>query len=115
MNLSPAWVKPLSDAGFEVLHWFMTGNPGAPDNEIFDFARQNGYTIITHDIDFTHILALTGAESPSVVLIRAKNIMVQSFSEKLITALTDNQKIISDGAIIVIDEEKMRARILPLT
>jgi predicted nuclease of predicted toxin-antitoxin system len=114
MNLSPQWVKLLTDSGFEVLHWFTTGNPGAPDIEIFEFARLNGYIIITHDIDFTQLLALTGAESPSVILIRAKNIMVNSFSEKLIKALKENKEVITNGAILVIDDDKMRIRILPL-
>ncbi|PKL18126.1 MAG: hypothetical protein CVV49_07480 [Spirochaetae bacterium HGW-Spirochaetae-5] len=114
MNLSPQWVKPLTESGFEVLHWFTTGNPGAPDSEIFEFARLNEYTIITHDMDFTQLLALTGAENPSVILIRSKNIMIKSFSEKLIQTLNENREVILDGAILVIDDDKMRIRILPL-
>jgi predicted nuclease of predicted toxin-antitoxin system len=31
------------------------------------YARTNGYVVITHDLDFSSILAATGGEKPSVI------------------------------------------------
>jgi predicted nuclease of predicted toxin-antitoxin system len=31
MNLSPAWVPVLVNAGFEAIHWSRVGHPGATD------------------------------------------------------------------------------------
>lgn len=38
MNLSPAWVETLGEAGFEALHWSAVGDPRAPDRKILKWA-----------------------------------------------------------------------------
>jgi len=40
MNLSPAWVPVLKEAGHEALHWSTVGSPSAPDHEILAQARE---------------------------------------------------------------------------
>lgn len=70
MNLSPAWLPVLQAAGHEVQHWSTKGNPRALDREIMAWARQNGYVVFTHDLDFGALLAVTGAEGPSVIQVR---------------------------------------------
>ncbi len=97
MNLSPQWAAILEEAGIEAFHWADTGNYRAPD------------------IDFTTLLALTRAEKPGVILIRAKNILPSLFAEKLVSAIKNNSDAINSGAILVVDDEKQRIRILPLT
>ena len=67
MNLSPRWVRTLTDAGFEAQHWSICGKGSAADAEIMAFAKANGYVVVTHDLDFSAILAATGGDKPSVV------------------------------------------------
>lgn len=74
MNLSPRWVSLLADAGFEAAHWSTLGAANAPDAEIMAFAKANGYVVLTHDLDFSAILAATPGEKPSVVQIRAEDV-----------------------------------------
>jgi predicted nuclease of predicted toxin-antitoxin system len=57
MNLSPQWVAVFENAGWEARHWSFTGKQNAPDQEIFEYAKSNGYVIFTHDLDFGTILA----------------------------------------------------------
>lgn len=38
------------------------------------FAARNEYVVVTHDMDFSAILAATHGEKPSVVQIRAENV-----------------------------------------
>jgi predicted nuclease of predicted toxin-antitoxin system len=115
MNLSPKWLEIFKESGINAHHWSETGNHSAPDSEIFNYAKDNDYIIITCDLDFTALLALSGAEKPGVILIRSKNIMPSFFAEKLISAIKENAEAIEKGAILVIDDEKNRIRILPLT
>lgn len=61
VNLSPAWVDALTDAGWDVVHWTTVGDPRAPDQEIMAWAREHGRVVYTHDLDFGTLLALTGA------------------------------------------------------
>ena len=67
MNLSPRWVKLLADAGIESAHWSSLGAPNAPDTFIMAYASANDYVVLTHDLDFSAILAATHGEKPSVV------------------------------------------------
>jgi predicted nuclease of predicted toxin-antitoxin system len=55
-----------------------------------------------------------GAERPSVILIRTKNITPDSFAPVLITAIKNNHEVLETGAILVMDDDRERVRILPL-
>lgn len=67
MNLSPRWVDTLAKANIEAAHWSKVGAANAPDTEIMAYARQHDYIVLTHDLDFSAILAATHGEQPSVV------------------------------------------------
>jgi predicted nuclease of predicted toxin-antitoxin system len=71
MNLSPRWVAVLADAGVEAAHWSTLGTSNAPDLEIMAYAKADDYIVLTHDLDFSAILAVTHGEKPSVVQIRS--------------------------------------------
>lgn len=77
MNLSPRWIALLKDNGFEVLHWSTVGQATAPDAEIMAWAATNGYVVVTHDLDFSAILAATQGQAPSVVQIGPAGANVQ--------------------------------------
>jgi predicted nuclease of predicted toxin-antitoxin system len=68
MNLTERWVQYLHDAGHGVVHWASIGRVSASDQEIFDYARLNGYVLLTNDLDFPRILAHTEEAKPSIVL-----------------------------------------------
>jgi predicted nuclease of predicted toxin-antitoxin system len=61
MNLTPRWVRSLADAGHEPTHWSAVGDPTASDEQICSFAREQGYVVLTNDLDFPQILAHTSA------------------------------------------------------
>jgi hypothetical protein len=46
----------------------------APDDIIVSWARENGYIVFTHDLDFGVLLAWTRAESPSVIQVRTQDV-----------------------------------------
>jgi predicted nuclease of predicted toxin-antitoxin system len=71
MNLSPGWVDRLAGAGFHAVLWSIVGAVNAPDSEIMAYAAANGYVVLTRDLDFSAILAVTHGEKPSVAQIRA--------------------------------------------
>ena len=43
MNLSPAWVSVLEEAGYSASHWSTIGSLNAPDREVLLWAKANGY------------------------------------------------------------------------
>ncbi len=79
-----------------------------------DWARKNEYAVFTHDLDFGTALALTKAEKPSVIQVRTQNVTLLHLSKILIPTLNSYSDLLENGAILVIDEDKQRIRILPL-
>jgi predicted nuclease of predicted toxin-antitoxin system len=114
MNLSPAWLTVLQAAAHDALHWSAVGDPRAPDSEVMMWARQNGYVVFTHDLDFGALLAVTGTEGPSVIQIRTTDVTPEAQSKRLLDALEQFKEHLEGGALISIDESRARVRLLPL-
>jgi predicted nuclease of predicted toxin-antitoxin system len=114
MNLSPQWITVLGKAGFEAVHWSAVGKPNVSDREIMTWARSNGYVVFTHDLDYGAILAATKTECPSVIQIRTQDISPQTIGDLVISVIKQFHEHLQKGALISIDEKKLRARILPL-
>jgi len=114
MNLSPEWVQEFNEHNIEAKHWSNVGRFDAPDSDLMDWARQNSYIIFTHDLDFGTTLALTKAESPSVIQVRTQNVTINHLSTMVISAIKTYVELLGKGALIVLDEDKNRIRILPL-
>jgi predicted nuclease of predicted toxin-antitoxin system len=87
MNLSPGWVPFLIGAGFEAVHWSTAGAAIALDSEIMAYAKANGFAVLTHDLDFSAILAATHGEKPSVIQIRANNLSLDVIGKQVVAAL----------------------------
>jgi predicted nuclease of predicted toxin-antitoxin system len=114
MNLSPDWVAVFIQAGWETVHWSDIGNLRAADSEIMAWERKHGRIVFTHDLDFGTILALTQAEGPSVIQVRTQDVTPAAIGKLVVTALRQFQTELEKGALIVLDEASVRARILPL-
>ena len=109
MNLSPDWVKVLAPHGFEALHWSTVGDPRATDRQILEWARTEKRVLFTHDLDFGRLLALTRAVGPSVLQVRAQDVLPAKLSSLVIETLRGHQSQLEAGALIVIDERSARA------
>lgn len=114
MNLSPLWVESLKKHGIASLHWSSIGKPNASDEEIMEWARKNQYVVFTHDLDFGTILALTQVKTPSVIQVRGQNIMPDAILHLVVQTVNQYKPELEAGAIIVIDQARLRVRILPL-
>ncbi len=114
MNLSPRWIKLLAEAGIEAAHWSELGAAHAPDSEIMTFAKANGYVVLTHDLDFSAILAATHGEKPSVVQIRSEDLSPDEIGRPVIDALRQMTAELEDGALLTVDPKRTRLRVLPL-
>jgi predicted nuclease of predicted toxin-antitoxin system len=114
MNLSPGWVGFLRDNGVEAVHWSTVGNPRASDAMIMAWARDNGWIVFTHDLDFSALLAATEAAGPSVVQLRNQDIMPEAVGHDVLRVLQQHGPALDDGAIVTLDRASARVRVLPL-
>ena len=86
----------------------------AADHELVEHARREGRTIITLDSDFHALLALSNADSPSVVRVRIqglRGIELASLVEQTLALCIEDLRA---GAMVTVDEHNVRVRLLPL-
>lgn len=114
MNLSPMSVSFLADSGFDSIHWSRLKHPSAPDSEIMDFAASNGFVIFTHDLYFGALLAHLGACEPSVIQVRAQDILPTAIGGVLLRALSASGAQLAAVALVTVDPQRDRIRLLPL-
>jgi predicted nuclease of predicted toxin-antitoxin system len=87
MNLSPLWVEFLASSGFESVHRSDIGLPSARDSEIMEYAGAQGLVIFTHDLDFGALLASRKSRQPSVIQIRAQDVLPSAVGHIIVRAL----------------------------
>jgi predicted nuclease of predicted toxin-antitoxin system len=114
MNLSPDWVGVLARNGVSAVHWSAVGEPGAADRKIMEWAIANQCVVLTHDLDFGTVLALTHGTGPSVLQIRTGDVLPLHLEERIVTTIRRYETDLEAGALIVIDMTYFRVRILPL-
>ena len=115
MNLSPGWVPVLKAGGHGCVHWSEVGKATALDREIMMWARSNNFVVFTHDLDFGAILAATNADAPSVLQLRSQNILPQHSGKLVLSILKQFEKVLTEGALVTVDDKRARARILPIS
>lgn len=114
MNLSPLWVQVLEGGGFSAIHWSTVGDGRAADYEVMKWALENDYIVFTNDLDFGAILAVTGATAPSVLQVRAQDVSPEHLAGLVVRGIRQHDAMLKQGALITIDEARLRSRILPL-
>ncbi len=106
MNLSPAWRETFTKEGLEALHWSEVGTPKATDPEIMTWAREHGFIVFTHDLDFGHLLALAHATGPSVIQARTEDVLPERLGPVVFKVLRQFEALLSEGALAVVDPSR---------
>ena len=90
------------------------GAVNAPDTDIMQWAKESGYVVFTHDLDFGALLAATGAIGPSVVQMRSEEVRPIFMKRVVVDALHAYESELRAGALLTIDPRRMRITLLPL-
>ena len=114
VNLPPKWVEFLATRGIEAVHWSQVGDLRATDATIMTWARDGGYVVLTSDLDFSAMLATSGAAGPSILQVRAQDVFPESLGAQVVRVLQEQSEALESGAIVTIDEIAARVRILPI-
>jgi predicted nuclease of predicted toxin-antitoxin system len=113
--MSPSLADSLIAAGHDAMHARDVGLKSAPDVEILAAASAQGRVLITQDTDFGSLIALTAATLPSVVLFRGHVTRRPEGQASLL--LANLEQLLEDleaGAIVVIGDDRLRVRRLPI-
>jgi len=73
MGISPRTVAFLRSLGHDAVHLYEQGFGRLSDPTILRKACDEGRVLLTHDLDFGELMAAGGAELPSVVIFRLRD------------------------------------------
>jgi predicted nuclease of predicted toxin-antitoxin system len=107
-------VQHLRAAGHDALHLAEQRLQRLPDRNIFAKARLEERIVLTFDLDFADIAAAAGTALPSVVLFRLSNTRTDSVIERLTIALNSAGPMLLSGAIVAVEDRRIRIRSLPI-
>jgi len=113
-HISPKTVEYLKLLGHDVVTVALVLSPTAQDSAIVDVARAEQRVVLTQDLDYTSLIALSKSSSPSLLLLRVSKMDAESVNALLATALPMVEKSLSEGAIVTLTENTYRVRALPL-
>ena len=114
MPVSSLLLEVLRAHGHEGIHAHQIGKDRAPDTELLDIARIEDRIVITADLDFLRLLALSLSETPGIILFRGGNYSDIETCELLRKVLESVPPDALRVSICVVDKKRIRITRLPL-
>ena len=114
MGVSGTVVAYLRASGHEAVHLRDEGLHRIADEAVFAKARDEGSVLVTFDLDFSEIAALSGAATPSVIPLRLVDTRPAHVAARIAAVLSASGESLASGAIIVVEDRRHRVRRLPI-
>jgi len=114
MPISPRTVAYLRERGHEAIRLDSLDMERAADPIVVEFAASHGFTVLTCDLDYPEIIALAHAESPSLIVFRLQDETPENINRLLGQFLPGVESQLLNGAIVTVEEDRVRVRLLPI-
>lgn len=114
MGVSLKVVQWLREEGHDVTHLRDEGLQRLPNGDIFRKAIGEKRVVLTFDLDFGEIAALSKKETVSVIVFRLHNTSAANVISRLTDILEHSTPVIQQGAIVIAEESRYRVRHLPI-
>lgn len=112
LHISPRTVEHLRSLGHDVIR--VSERMPATDLEIVQFAERESRVLLTQDLDFSAIVALSGRRWPSIISLRLSSSRIEHVNDVLRTVLPRHEADLLAGSIIVVSDLRTRRRRLPI-
>lgn len=114
MGVSMRVVEWLRSNNHDVIHLREQNLHRLPDNEIFEKAITEDRIILTFDLDFGEIVAVSKERQISVILFRLRNTTTPFVLKRLEKVISESAELLEVGHIIIVEEARYRIRKLPI-
>jgi predicted nuclease of predicted toxin-antitoxin system len=114
MGISPRVVEELRRKGHDAVHLQEQSLGRMLDPDILRKAYLEGRILLTHDLGFGELLAVSRQNLPSVIIFRLKDMRAPNVGLHLFHILDQQAEALNKGAICSVTERKIRIRTLPI-
>ena len=104
----------LRSQGHDTVHLRELGLHRLGNGEIFSKAASENRAVLTFDLDFSEIAALTRGRLASLIVLRLHNARFQHVIDRLSKVLAESAAALEKGAVISVEESRHRVRYLPV-
>ena len=114
MGVSQRVAEWLRSKGHDATHLRDEGLQRLPNGEIFAKAIGENRIVLTFDLDFGEIVAGSHGQLASVIVFRLRNGRSANVVARLEDALLKAAAPLQAGAIVIVEESRIRVRQLPI-
>jgi len=114
VHISPKTVGDLQKQGYEIIRSSEVLPANAPDINILEFARAENWVVLTQDLDFSMLVALSRYSQPSLITLRLSSAKPDIVTKRLLDVLPQIEEALQEGSAITIQDESIRIRKLPV-
>ena len=114
MGISTRTIAWLHEQGHDAVHVREQGLQRASDETIMAKAYAERRIVLTMDLDFGYLLAVSGEQRPSVILFRLSDERAEVVNEHLAAVIAQCANDLEAGAIVSVSEAAIRVRRLPI-
>lgn len=114
MGISPKIVDWLCETGHDAVHLHDEGLERLSDEKILEKARRERRVVITHDLDFGDLMALSQRDDPSVIIFRLQDMRPITVQIYLAEIIRNHSDVLDQGIVASVSERHIRVRHLPI-
>jgi predicted nuclease of predicted toxin-antitoxin system len=114
MDISPLTVSRLKKYGWKIQRVNEIMDVRSRDIDILDHAGSQNSVVITHDLDYSELLAIYGYEKPSVISLRLFDMSPDFVTNRIIEIVSQLEKELEQGIVVSVDDTSAKFRDLPI-
>ena len=103
----------LNSQGHDATHLRDEGLQRLPNGGVFEKAVAESRIVVTFDLDYGEIVALSKGRKTGVILFRLRNSRTAFVIQRLSDVISECEDALSRGAIVIVEEARHRVREFP--
>ncbi|MEN6349879.1 MAG: DUF5615 family PIN-like protein [Syntrophomonas sp.] len=114
MGISQNTISWLKQQGYDAIHLRDEGLHRLPDSEVLNKACSEGRILLTMDLDFGYLVAISRELLPGVIIFRLSDERSDKVNMKLAEVLLKCSDDIKTGVVVSVNDKSIRIRKLPV-
>jgi predicted nuclease of predicted toxin-antitoxin system len=114
VHISPLTIAALREHSYDIVRSTDLLPTTAADSEILNLARVENRIVLTQDLDFSMLVALSNNSQPSLITLRLSSAKPDAVTQRLLEVLPNLEQDLMSGSAVTIDDNSVRVRKLPI-